>query len=324
MNRILFVTGGAGFIGHETVVQAVKAGWQVKALVHSQNNAEKLRELGAQPVVGDVNQPQTWMAEARGATALTDLVQPKFPKRLSRAAIKSISAQRQEMTRNILEALRGLPTEERPLFISVSGADDLQPDAQGTINEHSHLRTKPGSFAYIGIPVRRLIEASGLDATYVYLGNLVYGPGKIFADLYVNGLKDGSAHIVGKGTNRLPLTHVTDAARALIHLAGLPRTEIAGRTFIATDGADTTQRELLELTATLMGVKKPTAVPAWLAALVAGSIGVETMTFDAHTDPSALLVTGFQFLYPSIREGVPATLVALGYTPAKLPVEHSV
>jgi uncharacterized protein len=110
--------------------------------------------------------------------------------------------------------------------------------------------------------------------------------------------------------------HVTDAARALVHLADLPRSELAGRTFIVMDGADTTQRELLDETAAFMGVKRPGTVPAWLAALVAGSIAVETITLDAHTDASALLATGFHFRYPSHRQGVPATLAALGYTPS--------
>ncbi len=121
------------------------------------------------------------------------------------------------------------------------------------------------------------------------------------------------------------------------------------------DGADTTQRELLDETATLMGAKRPGAVPTWLAALVAGSIAVETMTLyviynleqrgrllnnlhyvyselvsdvlfqrsrarlyiiDAHADPSALLATGFHFRYPSHQQGVPATLAVLGYTPS--------
>jgi uncharacterized protein len=86
--------------------------------------------------------------------------------------------------------------------------------------------------------------------------------------------------------------------------------------FTVLDGADTTQRELLEDTAAFMGVKRPRAIPAWLAALVAGSIAVETITLDAHADPSALLATGFHFRYPSHRQGVPATLAALGYTPS--------
>ncbi len=72
-----------------------------------------------------------------------------------------------------------------------------------------------------------------------------------------------------------------------------------------------TQRQLPDDTADLMGVNRPGAVPAWLAALVAGSIAVEMITLDAHTDPSALLATGFHFRYPSSRQGVPATLAAL-------------
>src|SRR5437588_9204263 len=104
MNRTLFITGATGFIGHETVEEALKAGWQVKALVHSERNADALRKIGAQPVVGDVHQLQAWIAEARGATAFIDLVQPKFPKRLSRKTIKEISVERQAMTRSMLDA----------------------------------------------------------------------------------------------------------------------------------------------------------------------------------------------------------------------------
>ena len=311
MNKTIFVLGGTGFIGHEVVVQARQAEWHVKALVRSEEGANPLRQVGGHSVMGDVYRPGPWVVEARGSTALIDLTQPRLPKRLSRSAMLSLSAERQAMTRAVLGALRSLPADERPIFFSVSGADDLEPDAQGTISDRSLPRSHPRGFAYIGIPVRRLVEASGIEATYVYFGNLVYGPGKVFADLYVRGVRNGSARILGKGMNRLPLIHVTDAARALVHLAGLPRTQLVGRTFVAMDGADTTQRELLDDTAALMGVKRPGAVPVWLASLIAGSIAVETLTLDAHADPSALLATGFHFRYPSPRQGIPATLAAL-------------
>jgi hypothetical protein len=195
-------------------------------------------------------------------------------------------------------ALQGLPAGERPLFMSASGADDPQPDARSTISHLSPLRTRPRGFAHIGLPVRRLVDASGLDAVHIYVGNLVCGPGKVFAEQYVAGLAGGKARIIGSGTNCLPLTHVTDAARAMVHVAGLPRAEIVGRSFVAMDGADATQRELLDLTADAMGIKRPRSVPAWIARLVAGAIAVETITLDAHADPSALLATGFRFRYP--------------------------
>lgn len=311
VTKTMVILGGTGFIGHEVVIQAADAGWKVKTLVRSEDGANEVRRIGGLPVVGDIHRPQAWIPEVQGSTALIDLTQPKLPKRLSRFAVKSLSAERQAMTRAMLDALRTLPSEERPIFFSVSGADDLQPDAQDTISERSLLRSHPRGFGYIGIPVRHLVEASGIEATYVYVGSLVYGPGKVFADLIITGLRNRSARILGAGTNRLPLIHVTDAARALVHLAGLPRTELVGRTFIAMDGADTTQRELLDETAALMGAKRPGAVPAWLAAFVVGSVAVETITLDAHADPSALLATGFRFRYPSPRQGVPATLASL-------------
>ena len=323
--KTLFITGAAGFIGHETAKEAVKAGWQVTALVHAGKSAESLRQIGARPIVGDVHQPLAWMAEAQDATAFIDLVQPQLPQRLGQKEIEAMSAERVDMTRRLLDALRGLPAEKRPLFIAVSRADDLQPDAHNVIRHNSALRALPRGFGRVGIPRRQLIEASGLDATYVYFGNLVYGPGKVFAEQYVAGLTQGTAHVIGNGKNRVPMVHVTDAARALVHLATLAHanttvdgmaalavTNVVGRTFLAMDGADATQRMLLDATADAMGVKRPASVPAWLAEHVSGSIRVESMTLDVHADNSALLKTGFSLTYPSYREGVPATLAHLG------------
>jgi uncharacterized protein len=109
---------------------------------------------------------------------------------------------------------------------------------------------------------------------------------------------------------------VTDAARAIVHLTGLPRNALVDHQFIVMDGAGTSQRELLNETAMYMGVKKPPTIPSWLAALIVGPIAVETILLDAQADNSPLRETGFHFLYPSSREGVPATLAALGYAPA--------
>ena len=315
MDKKMFILGGTGFIGREAVKQAVLAGWQVKALVRSEEVANKIKQMGANPILGDISQLDTWITEASGNSILIDLTQPKFSKRLGHHAIMAISAERQVMVRVILAGLQSLPAVERPIFFSVSGADDLQPDEQGVITEHSPLRNHLYGFSHIGIPGRRLIEASGVAATFIYFGNLVYGPGKVFADQFITGLKNGSTFIIGKGTNHLPLVQVVDAARALVHLATLTRSELNGRTFIVMDGAHTTLRELLYDTAALMGVKRPRTIPAWLAALVAGSIAVETITLDAYADHSALLATGFLFQYPTHKQGVPATLSTLGYFP---------
>ena len=246
----------------------------------------------------------------RGADVLIDLLQPPLPKRLTPAAVAAMSGRRQRFTAGLLQAIKALPEGQRPVLFSVSGAEDLQPDQHGRITAASALRSEAVAFSVIGVPVRGLIEASAVDATYVYLGALVYGPGKAFADVIVDGLRKRRARVVGDGSNRLPLVHVQDAAGALVHLAGLPRADIVGRAFLATDGSGTTQRDLLNMTADLMGRRHPGSAPPWLAALIAGRVGVESITLDAHDDPSALKATGFVFRYPSPAGG------SSGHTPA--------
>jgi nucleoside-diphosphate-sugar epimerase len=312
MTRTIFLLGGTGFIGREVVGEAIGAGWSVKALARSDTAAAALRSAGAEPVRGLPDAPDEWAGELSGCSALIDLLQPKLPKRITASAVRKISEQRQAFTTGVLAALAATPAGERPVLFFVSGADDLEPDANGRIDHSSPLRADPVAFSLIGIPVRRLVEASGVDATYVYFGNMVYGPGKVFEDVFVKGLRRGMGLVIGSGENRLPLVHVTDAARALVHLAGLPHETIAGRTFLAIDGSGTTQGELVEHTAELMGVRRPRHIPAAIASAVSGRAGVETLTLDVEADPSALVATGFSFRYPSHREGVPATLEALG------------
>src|SRR5215472_4331386 len=154
LNRTLFILGGTGFIGHEAIIQALKAEWQVKALTRSEEGTQKLRQMGAQPVIGDLSQAQAWIAEAQGATALIDLTQPKLPQRVNRSAMQSLSTQRQAMTRSVLEVLKSLSAQERPVFFSISSADDLEPDAHGVISHRSRPSTKLHGFGYIGVPVR--------------------------------------------------------------------------------------------------------------------------------------------------------------------------
>jgi 2-alkyl-3-oxoalkanoate reductase len=312
MTRSIFILGGTGFIGSEVVAAAVRDGFAVKGLARSPESEAALRALGAQAVTASVDDPGSWREELRGADALVDLVQPKFPRRLGGSAVRRITGQRREVTTHVLEALNGLPEGERPVLFFVSGVDDLEPDDQRRITDSSAVNSKPEGLSRVGVSVRDLIERSGVDATYVYFGAMVYGPGKVFADVYVEGLKKRRAPIIGSGENRLPLTYLTDAAGALVHLAAQPRDKIVGRSFVAADGADNTQRELLEHTAELMEAKPPRSVPAWLAGLAAGSAAAESMTFDAHADPAALRETGFEFRYPSYREGVPDALTRLG------------
>lgn len=313
--KVIFVLGGTGFIGSEVVRQAVGRGFEVRALARSDSKAEYLGSLGAVPVLGDALEPAKWIDRARGAEVLIDLTQPELPGRIRPRDIESVARARREMVRALLAALGGLSEGERPLLVCASGTDDLAPDARGRIEGTSPLRASPVGFGRIGIPLRRLVESTGTSAAFLYLGT-VYGPGKSFAASIFPRLARGRMALPAPAENRLPLIHVLDAARAVVHLAGLGRERLEGRGFLLVDpegGARLGQ--FFDEAAEQMAVAPPRQVPAWLFSAMAGRVLFETLSRDLDARPSELLSTGFRFTYPSIREGLASTLRALGYGP---------
>jgi len=320
MQRKLFLLGGTGFVGKEVLQEAVKAGWQVKALVRSAEKGKALEARGAIPVVGSAENPEVWMGEVKNSDLLIDLVQPALPARIGLKEMKIISEQRQGITQKILESFQKLSVAERPLWVSVSGADDLEPDTQGNVRDNAPLRSKPQGFSAIGIPLRRMIENSSVSAVFLYLGT-VYGPGKSFAESLLPRLSQGKLKLSNGGNNRIPLVNVKDAARAIVHLAGLEVNRLKGKSFLIVDESGGTKlSDLFHWTAAQMGVKAPGSIPAWIFRLVVGQSLFETITRDLPAFPTALKASGFQFTYPTYREGMPPTLKALGYDQKPQPV----
>lgn len=310
MKRNIFVLGAAGYIGKTVVIEALEAGWKVKALVRTAASAKQIKALGAEPVTGDIFNVAAWIGEAKGCQLMLDLIQPKLPGRLGLHAIRKVAAYRLESTRALLEGLKHLPENDRPLLVNVSGVDDLAADKNGKISDQSSLVKELKGFAHIGVPVRKLIESAGVNAVYVYLGT-VYGPGKAFADAVIPRLIKQQMPVIGSGTNHMALIHVEDAARALIHLGENQHRILSGSSWVVTDGTAITQAEFFDGIAALLNAKKPRRVPRWLASIVAGCVTTDVLSRESCSDPSALLQMGFKLRYPDWRRGVPQMLKSL-------------
>lgn len=313
-SRSVVVLGGSGFIGSAVVSAAVAAGFGVTALARSSASAEVVAGLGAVPLRGDVSAPGAWMASCAGADALIDLTQPELPSRLTTRSIGRLAEQRLAATRSMLTELGRIPADARPLWLSVNGTDDLLPDESGQLSSRSALRSTPQGFAHIGLPVRAAIQASGMQACYVYFGQMVYGPGKAYAGFVVDGVRTGKAKIIGSGANHLPLTHVDDAAASIVHLLTLDRAAVLDRTVVAVPATPATQRELFARTADALGRPVPGRVPTIVAALVAGGVNADIMTLDARCNPDLLTTTGFTFRHETLATGVTASLAAMPTT----------
>jgi NAD dependent epimerase/dehydratase family enzyme len=268
--------------------------------------------MGATPIVGDAESPEAWIAEATSSRVMIDLIQPEIPRRVTSAAIQKVSAQRLTFTRKLTAALQQLSPAERPLLLSISGTDDLEPSAIRHIDGSSELRRTPVGFAHIGIPVRKWIENAGIHAAFVYLGT-VYGPGKSFATTVFPRIAKGTWRVFGRGDNHIPLIHVEDAARGLVHLANRDASLTQQRSFVLAEPSVATAKEFFTHAAKLLGARVPGNIGTGVASLIAGRVLVETMTRDLIADGSDLIRTGFRFKYSSYLDGLPPTLEALGY-----------
>ncbi len=289
----VFILGATGFVGSAAVDAALEAGVSVGAWARTEAQAAALRGRGVQ-VVASPRIPAT--------KVVIDLIQPNLPRRLTEEALIRAAGYRVEVTRSLLPAVpRGA------LYFLVSGTDDFE---RGTVSHRSPFSARPSGFARIGLSVRTEVVASATPFASLHLGT-VYGPGKAFASTVFPRLAKGRLPVVGDGSNRLPLIHVEDAGRAILHLVRFEESRLRAHPWIITDGTATTQRALLELGAQLLRAPAPRSVPRWLASLFAGSVGAASFARDVPSDPSALLSAGFRLRYPSISTGLPATIARL-------------
>ena len=305
------ILGAGGFLGAATIDAAVAAGIATIGVVRQPNAAQRIESSGGIAVLGDAMHPESWIAEASNAVAVIDLIQPRIPRRLGNRALGQIVSERVSTTRAVVEALKSLPAERRPLYVSVSGVAELVADQRGFISHESTLTSRPAGFAKIGLAARDVVRDSGIDAAFVHLGT-VYGPGKSFTERILPALEKGRYPIFGRGENHVALVHVDDAARALVHIAMSARAKARLGSWIVVDQSSLTLGGFLTETAAAVGGPRPRHAPRWLGRAILGSGLIAELSKDVPSDSTRLTSSGFAFRFPKLRDGLAATLAALG------------
>jgi nucleoside-diphosphate-sugar epimerase len=182
----IFVAGATGALGAQLVPRLVADGHDVAGMTRSERKAERLRALGAEPVVCDVYDAErlaeavTRFAPVAVVHALTDL--PPDQRDLSAAAAAN-SRIRREGTRNLLAAARAAGARR---FLAESIAFPTQGDGQAAVEEHE----------------RAVLDAGGVVLRY----GRFYGPGTWHE----------------QDTAPPPAVHVAEAARRTVEALDAP------------------------------------------------------------------------------------------------------
>jgi nucleoside-diphosphate-sugar epimerase len=297
----VFVVGASGAIGTRMLPQLVERGHVVIGTSRSPEKAERLRELGAEPVVLDALDPgavRAAVADAEPdaivnqATALADVT---VSRDLDRSFAQT-NRLRREGTDALLAAAASAGVRR---FVAQSYASMRYARSGGPVkSEDDPLDPNP---------VRGMAETSAamtyLDEAVLAAGGSVLRYGSFYGaanDGLVEPVRKRQFPIVGDGGGVTSFIHLDDAAAATV--LALEHDGPAVYNIVDDDPAPV--REWLPVMAKALGAKPPRRFPVWLARMFAGETGVMLGT-DARgaSNAKAKEELGWRLRYPSWRQG---------------------
>ena len=247
----VFVTGGTGLVGGPVVRQLRQHGMTVDALVRSDAGAARMRELGANPVVGTIEDPRTWesLAGADGVIHVAALV-------AARTSWPTFFKINVEGTRLAAQAARRMGARlVHVSSVAVYGRQAMD-EAPGSRNERSPLGPLEEHDYYARS--KRLAEeavraevALGLEAVMLR-PCVVYGEGdRLFLPKLAAVARRGWLPTVGTGDRPMALVHAESVAEAAIRALTTPGA--SSRIYNVANDGDITAREFVEALAEGLG-----------------------------------------------------------------------
>jgi nucleoside-diphosphate-sugar epimerase len=309
----VFVAGASGAIGQRLLPRLAEQGHEVVASTRTPEKADMLRALGATPTVMDGldaasvgeavarAEPDVVVHEMTALAGFDDL-------RHFDAGFARTNELRTHGTDNLLAAADAVGVRR---FVAQSYAGWPNERVGGPVkSEEDPLDGDPPAeqrrtIAAIGYLERAVVDAAPIEGIVLRYGSL-YGPGTSVANEYAELIRKRKMPVVGGGTGIWSFLHVDDAAAAtaLAVERGTPGL------YNIVDDEPAAVAEWLPYLAECLGARPPRHVPAWLARLAIGEVGVSVMTqVRGSSNAKAKRELGWEPVWRSWRDGFRRGLV---------------
>ena len=252
-----FVTGGSGFIGGALIERLRREGWDVRALARSERAAERVRELGAEPVMGDLDDPRVEDCEIafHAAAKVEDFGDP--------AEFERVNVQG---TRNLVAAC--MTGGVRRLVHVGTEAALMAGQPLVNVDESAPLRPdSPVLYSSSKARAEEIVRSADLE-TVVVRPRFVWGRGDTtLLPALIELVRSGRFRWVGGGRQLTATTHVDNTVEGL--WLGATKAP-AGGVYFVTDGQPVVFRDFVTRLIETQGVT-PTgrSIPAPVANAVA-------------------------------------------------------
>jgi nucleoside-diphosphate-sugar epimerase len=305
----VFVAGATGVVGVRLVPELVRRGHEVVGTTRTPSKVDRLRRLGAEPVVVDAfDGVAVKEAVARAEPEvvvheLTDLGMKFNPRRIDRM-LENTNRLRTEGLDHLLEAARSMGARR---FVAQSYAAWPYARVGGPVKtEEDPLDPHPPEGVRAALDAIRYLESAvtgspDLEGLALRYGGF-YGPGTSLGEGgdVLEAVRKRRFPIVGDGGGVWSFLHVDDAATATAAAieGGAPGI------YNVCDDEPATVAEWMPVLAEAIGARAPRHAPVWLARLLAGEAGVVLMTeIRGASNEKAKGELGWRPRFATWREG---------------------
>jgi nucleoside-diphosphate-sugar epimerase len=262
---IAFVTGGSGFVGGALIERLHAEGWQVRALARSDGAADKVRQRGALPVPGDLENEAMMREGAAGAEVAFHAAakvedwgdREEFERLNVGGTAKLIAACREAGVRRLVHVGTEAALMAGEPLVGVDEGAPLRPDS-------------PVLYSSTKAKAEQLVRAANGDGleTVVIRPRFVWGRGDTtLLPTLVELVRSGRFRWVGGGGQLTATTHIDNTVEGL--WLGATKAP-AGSVYFVTDGEPVVFREFVSRMLQTQGVEPPTgSLPAGMAGAVA-------------------------------------------------------
>lgn len=300
----ILVIGGTGLVGSYLLPRLVEKGNKVFALTRSNDKIERINNLGAFGLLGDIRDPQGFksnLPEELDLIVLLAMPSVKPGQRMTKKRKEELRQETNDFFRNSMD----LAIQYKIPIILPSGTSFRTEKNEIADETWPILRT---GLTEIGKDtdemVNEAIKTQNPKVIQLLYGK-IYGNGGLFRFMY-NMMDKGRSMIIGSGDNCIPNIHASDAASAIVKaIEKLP----IGEKFIIADDTAVSQEDFTNYMATLMNKKQPGHIPAFIIKLVLGKDFYEIIRMNCKvSNAKAKRMLDWKPDYPSYKEGLEETI----------------